>query len=343
MGVKALLNTLGTRSRTLPLVILYVTEGCNLHCISCSYRNPLPGELTLGELGEIARALKAFGLRHIVYSGGEPLLRRDFPQICALFEDPRVRQSLLTNGLLLEKRFPDVRKFLGEVIVSLDGPDEETHDGIRGPGSFRQILLGIRGAVASPDAPPLSLRTVIQKRNFRAIPGMVRLARELGVSRISFLAADVGPLAFGRGERGAVVPREALTLDAGEIAEFRRVISHLARESAGDFSSGFIAESPARLMRLAEYFEALIGAGPFPPTSCNAPMVSVVITSTGDLLPCYFLPRFGNIRQTALPDLINGGEIRSMRREVRAGTPGPCKTCVCTLNVRPARALLGRF
>jgi MoaA/NifB/PqqE/SkfB family radical SAM enzyme len=343
MGVKALLNTLGTRCRTLSLVILYVTEGCNLRCISCSYRNPLPGELTLGELGEIARALKASGLRHIVYSGGEPLLRRDFPQICALFESRQIRQSLLTNGLLLEKRFPDVRRFLGEIIVSLDGPDEETHDGIRGGGSFRQIVRGIRSAVTSPDALPVSLRTVIQKRNFRTIPGIVRFARDLGVSRISFLAADVGPEAFGRASRGAVVPREALMLDAGEIAKFRRVISRMAEESAGDFSSGFISESPARLMRLAEYFEALIGGGPFPPTSCNAPMVSVVITSTGELLPCYFLPRFGNIRQSELPDLMNGPQIRSTRSEVRAGTPGPCKTCVCTLNVSHGRALFGRF
>jgi MoaA/NifB/PqqE/SkfB family radical SAM enzyme len=343
MSVKALLNTLGTRCRTLPLVILYVTEGCNLRCISCSYRNPLPGELTLGELGEIAPALKASGLRHIVYSGGEPLLRRDFPRICTLFDAPHIRQSLLTNGLLLEKRFPEIRRFLGEVIVSLDGPDEETHDGIRGAGSFRQIVRGIRSAVELPDAPTVSLRTVIQKRNFRTIPGMVRFAHDLGVSRISFLAADVGPEAFGRSSRGAVVPREELALDAGELAEFRQVISRMTGESAGDFSSGFIAESPARLMRLAEYFEALIGLGQFPPTSCNAPMVSVVITSTGELLPCYFLPRFGNIRQSPLPDLLNGHQIRSTRSEVRAGTPGPCKTCVCTLNVSPGRALLGRF
>ncbi|HMK37790.1 MAG TPA: radical SAM protein, partial [Bacteroidota bacterium] len=138
MGIDALLNTLGTRCRTLPLVILYVTEGCNLRCISCSYRTPSPGELTLEELERLALSLKDSGLRHIVYSGGEPLLRKDFPRICSLFESPHIRQSLLTNGLLLEKRFGEFGRFLGEIIISLDGPDGETHNAIRGVDSFHQ-------------------------------------------------------------------------------------------------------------------------------------------------------------------------------------------------------------
>jgi hypothetical protein len=172
---------------------------------------------------------------------------------------------------------------------------------------------------------------------------MVRCARDLGVSRISFLAADVRSEGFGRSGRGAVVPEKTLLLDAGEITEFRAIIARMVSECSEDFSSGFIAESPARLMRLAEYFQALIGGGEFPPTVCNAPMVSAVITSTGDLLPCYFLPRFGNIREAPLSGLMNGPGIRATRREVRAGTPDPCRTCVCTLNVSPSRALLGRF
>jgi MoaA/NifB/PqqE/SkfB family radical SAM enzyme len=343
MGIDALLNTLGTRCRTLPLVILYVTEGCNLRCISCSYRNPSPGELTLEELERLAITLKDSGLHHIVYSGGEPLLRRDFPQICALFRAPEIRQTLLTNGLLLEKRFGEIREFFREIIISLDGPDEETHNAIRGLDSFRQIVRGVRTAASPGSGVQLSIRTVIQKRNFRSLIGMVRCARDLGVSRISFLAADVRSEGFGRAGRGAVVPEESLLLDAEETSEFRTIIARMASECSREFSSGFIAESPSRLLRLAEYFEALIGRGNFPQTNCNAPMVSTVITSTGELLPCYFLPGFGNIREAPLSDLMNGPGIRSTRSDVRAGTPDPCKTCVCTLKVSPSRALLGRF
>src|SRR5258706_13493155 len=107
MNIKAFLNTVSDRAKTLPIVILYVTEECNLKCITCSYRNAMPGELTLDEIKSLAAELKNLGLRHIVYSGGEPLLRRDFPEICEAFASPGVKQSMLTNGLLLEKRIHD--------------------------------------------------------------------------------------------------------------------------------------------------------------------------------------------------------------------------------------------
>jgi len=343
MGVNALLNTLGTRCRTLPLVILYVTEGCNLRCISCSYRNPAPGELTLGELERLAGTLKGLGLRHIVYSGGEPLLRKDFPEICTLFDTPGIRQTLLTNGLLLEKRFEEIARFFNEMILSIDGPDGETHNAIRGVDAFSQIVRGIRLAVSSGVRARISVRTVVQKKNFRSLPAMVRFARGLGVSGISFLAADVRSQGFGRAGRGRAAPDDTLTLDEAEIAEFRAILARMSAEFREEFSDGFIAESPAKLVRLADYFEALNGAGPFPPTSCNAPMVSTVITATGDLLPCYFLPRFGNIREAPIGDLLNDPAARSTRSQVRAGTPEACRTCVCTLNVRPSRALAGRF
>src|SRR5437867_1285405 len=100
MNVKAFLNTISNTARTLPIVILYVTEGCNLKCITCSYRQPLPNELTFHEIKELAGQLKEFGLKHIVYSGGEPLVRSDFAKICELFSKFGVKQTLHTNGLL---------------------------------------------------------------------------------------------------------------------------------------------------------------------------------------------------------------------------------------------------
>lgn len=115
----------------MPVVILYVTEGCNLKCLSCSYRLPMPGELTLSEIEQLSRELKAFGLKHIVYSGGEPLLRRDFRDICSLFAELKVKQTLLTNGLLLSKRAEEFNGLFTEIIVSLDGADAETHNRLR--------------------------------------------------------------------------------------------------------------------------------------------------------------------------------------------------------------------
>ncbi len=343
MNLPALANVLGTRSLTLPVVILYVTEGCNLRCMTCSYRKPLAGEMELGEIAGLGGALKRFGLRHIVYSGGEPLLRRDFPEICGVFGGLRVRQTMLTNGLLLEKRLPEVAQYLDEIIVSVDGPSGEIHNRIRGVDSFEQILRGIRKAREGGTSRVLSLRTVVQKTNFRSLEEMVRLAKALGVDSISFLAADILTDSFGRQRLGAAAADESIILNSGEIAELRRIIERMAGGFAAEFAGGFIAESPGKLLQIAQYYEALLAQGPFPAAPCNAPMVSAVITSTGDLKPCFFLPAFANLREGTLPRLMNCAEGRKARADVHAQTLDRCRTCVCRLHVSPSAAFLDRF
>jgi Fe-coproporphyrin III synthase len=327
----------------MPIVILYVTEGCNLHCCMCSYRHPHPGELSLGEISSLADRLAGYGLRHIVYSGGEPLLRRDFPAICDLFGRHRVKQTLLTNGLLLEKRLPEIGRHFREIIVSLDGPDAPTHDAIRGV-SFEQAVRGIESVrTAALPGQSISLRTVVQKRNFRALVRMVDTARSLGVRRISFLAADVLSGAFGRDASGSGRWNQDVLLDGSELEELRQLVNLLISTRRQEFEEGFISESPAKLYRIVEYFEALAGKRPFPRNLCNAPNVSAVITSSGEIQPCFFLPAFGNVRGEALKSLSNGPSIRLTRRNVKAYSLERCKTCVCTLNVSPAEALLDRF
>jgi MoaA/NifB/PqqE/SkfB family radical SAM enzyme len=343
MNVKVFLNTLSVRLHTLPIVILYVTEGCNLRCISCSYRDRLPNELSLDEIAQLAESLAKYGLKTIVYSGGEPLLRRDFPRICEIFARHAVRQSLLTNGLLLEKRLNDVAPFLSEIIVSLDGANAETHNSIRGLDSFDQIMKGITSCVSSKPHPSVAIRTVIQKRNFLQLPAMVELAKSLAVDRISFLAADVLSDSFGRASRGSVIPAEELRLNDSEVIEFRRLIVKMVKDHAADFTTNLISTTPDGLFHILQYFEALIGKAEFPRNYCNAPMVSAVITSQGDMLPCYFLPGYGNIRMSTIHKLANSAHAISTRENVKHYTLERCGRCVCTLNMQPLSALLGRL
>ena len=343
MNFKALFNTLTSRSHTLPMVILYVTEGCNLKCITCSYRNPLPTEMTLQEITTLAHALKELGLRRVVYSGGEPLMRRDFPAICGVFGKLGVKQTLLTNGLLLEKRLDEIAENFSEIIVSVDGPTAAVHDSIRGLESFDRIVKGIRAALSRTRHWTVSIRTVIQKRNYRNLGDMITFARSLGVDRISFLAADVLSESFGRDSRGPAAPGEAIMLSEEETRAFRGIVEQCAIAFHDEFERGFISESPERLFHIAAYFEALALKGPFPPTLCNAPHVSAVITSTGDIHPCFFLPAFGNVRSSSAAELMNTPDIQRTRRQVKANSLERCRTCVCTLHVQPHTALLDRF
>ncbi len=343
MNFSAFLNTVTTRNFSLPIVILYVTAGCNLRCIMCSYRDPLPDELTLDEIKNLADELSRLGLHHIVYSGGEPLTRRDFPAICEVFQSHRVRQSLLTNGLLLHKRYEEIQSYFSEIIVSVDGPRAEIHNRIRGVDSFRHIVKGIQKITSSEKRPRVSMRTVVQRMNFREVGNMVDLAKSLSVDRISFLAADVLSDAFHRDDPGLVSERGDIMLSREEAAEFRVLVQEFAARYRVDIENRFISESPEKLFHLVQYFEALAGTAPFPQNVCNAPMVSAVISSTGDLLPCFFLPPFGNIRSAPLQQEMNNARIRSARHRVREYSLTRCHECVCTLHVDPLAALMDRF
>jgi MoaA/NifB/PqqE/SkfB family radical SAM enzyme len=303
----------------------------------------MPGELTLQEIEKLAGELSSFGLKHIVYSGGEPLLRKDFGQICEIFKQFGVKQTVLTNGLLLEKKIDDLVIYFTEIIVSIDGADAETHNSIRGINSFDSILRGIKKTTDVRGFKNISIRSVVQKRNFRQFPEMIELAKSSGVSRISFLSADVFSESFGRDTRGYMEKNENILLNESEVKEFRSIIENTIEKYGVDFNNKFISESPEKIYRILEYYEACIGMRDYPGNTCNAPMVSAVITSTGDILPCYFLPVFGNVRNSTVSQLLNNDVIKRNRKEVKDYVLDRCKQCVCTLNISSRNALLNKF
>jgi len=309
----------------------------------CSYREPLPNELSLSEIRQLAQQLKNFDLRHIVYSGGEPLLRKDFPSICETFSQLNVKQTLLTNGLLLEKRYDEVGKYFSEIIISLDGPNAEIHNAIRGLEAFAQIEKGIKKVATQKYHPQLSIRYVIQKKNFRLISKMINVAKSWNVNRISFLSADVLSDSFGRFNKDEIANKEEIMLNEYEVKEFRASIEELTTKHKTDFETKFISDSPQSLRNRVQYFEALLGKNSFPLVHCNAPNVSTVITSTGEMQPCFFLPQFGNVRNDSFNSLLNNSIIRKTRNDVKNYSLERCKTCVCSLHIQPFAALLDPF
>ncbi len=340
MDFKALLNTVSSKIHTLPIVILYVTEGCNLRCAMCSYRQRLPDELTLEEFETLAPELAALGLKRIVFSGGEPLLRTDFEQICNIFAALSVKQTLLTNGVLLKKKAEKIAPYLDELIISIDGATPDTHDIIRGANSLAVITDGIKHTKRIFPELDISFRTVIQKNNFRQMEGIIQLGLDLNINRVSFLPVDVFSEAFGRENNQTAVNENSLMLNTSEITELRNIIDGLDKKH---FDSHFVSEPYAKLMRFADYFSAALGGNRYPPVLCNAPVISTVITAKGDVLPCFFLPKLGNIREKPLMQILNNDNAATVRRKVKAFELERCKTCVCSLKVTKRSALKGNF
>jgi len=350
MNPQLAVNMVSDRIAALPLAIVYLTDRCNSRCITCDYWKFGHTNLPLERARALAVDLKNLGTQLVLLSGGEPLLHPHWAEAAAIFREAGLRLWLLTAGLSLQKHVVQAAALCERITVSLDGATQETYWHVRGVEAFGAVCDGIREAVGR--GAWVSLRTTVQRGNYREVPALVRLGRELGVRQVSFLAVDVSThVAFARQEDYET----SMALQPADLPEFARVLDRMESDFAGEFASGFIAESPPKLRRLHQYFAALAAQIPgvsetqgffpvaFPPVRCNAPRFSAVIGADGRQQPCYFISGPVNRNGGSLRTELNTPEFISLRRDIGEGRREECGRCVCSMWRTPKDLLLGQL
>jgi Fe-coproporphyrin III synthase len=338
LSMKNLMNLAGDKLYSLPMLVLYLTDGCNSRCVTCDiWQNPRRN-MPMPLVNSLVDASADLGLRYILLSGGEAMQHPEWSQIARKFREQGAHVMLLTNGLLLKKQADEVVASVDEVIVSMDGGNAASYQAIRGVDAFDLIFEGID--ILRAQGMPVTTRTTVQKANFREIPQIIEVALAHDVNKISFLAVDVSnPFAFG--ERDTTNANS--TLLTNEIQELAHIIEASEEKFAQAFAEGRVAESPEKLRRiLLQYFKALIGEAEFPRPKCNAPHFSTVVEVDGRLRPCYFLPTYGRLKPEGegLAEAINWQAAQDLRRAYRTGQRAECARCVCPLYKSP-RNLMG--
>jgi MoaA/NifB/PqqE/SkfB family radical SAM enzyme len=312
--------------RTLPLVTFYLTERCNSRCITCDYWRHGRKDADVESVARVIPDLRRLGTRVALLSGGEPLLNPQWQSIATTLRDAGIRVWLLTSGLSLAKHAATAAGLFESITVSLDGTTPGTYEAIRGLDAFDKVCEGVRAAVARGAA--VNLRVTLQQTNYRELPAFVALAHELGVRQVSFLAVDVGNAhAFAREN----VSGGGLALEAGDLTQLAQLIDTLEREQPDAFESRFIAESPAKLRRIHQYFAALLGREAFPPVRCNAPDFSAVIGVDTRVAPCFFIPGTGVDTRAGLNHALDDADLTTLRDTIRAGARPECARCVCSM------------
>jgi MoaA/NifB/PqqE/SkfB family radical SAM enzyme len=323
------------RTFTLPMAILCVTSRCNSRCLSCDWwRHTGSADLTLEEVGSLAGQLSNLGVRLVLFSGGEPLLRSDVFDLARQFRDRGVSLHLLTSGILLERFAERVAEYFARVCVSLDAADSALYERVRGVAALQALEAGVARLRQVAPALKVTARSTLHRHNFRELPKLIEHAKCLALDGISFLPADISSTAFGRqrprGEPRWDQPPEPLALNSEEAAELEATVERTIDQYAGDFESGFVAESPDKLRRIPAYYQALAGKRPFPPVSCNAPWVSIVIEANGSVRPCFFHEPIGNVRQASVKSIVDRN-LRVFRADLSVGANPVCARCVCSL------------
>ncbi|HBL29840.1 MAG TPA: radical SAM protein [Acidobacteria bacterium] len=318
----------------LPILILFPHSRCNCRCLMCDiWRAREKGELHADEVAGWLPEWRALGVRRVVLSGGEALLHSDLDAFCAPIHAAGIGITLLSTGLLLRRDAARLVGWCDDVIVSLDGP-REVHDRIRNVArAYEKLADGVAAVRAADPRVAISGRCTVQRENFRALRATVRAAHELGLDRISFLAADVTSEAFNRPGGWDADQAATVALAPDELPLLAAELDALEREHADDFAAGFIAESPDKLRRrLLQHFVALLGQGDFAPVTCNAPWVSTVVEADGQVRPCFFQPALGNLRTAgSLAAVLNSPEALAWRRGLDMARDAICRRCVCSL------------
>lgn len=216
-----------------PVVVWNMTRRCNLKCVHCYAQAVDPDgkdEISTSQAKEIIDDLAAFGAPVMLFSGGEPLVRKDLVELAKYATSKGMRAVISTNGTLITKEKARELKDVGlsYVGISLDGT-EETHDKFRGiSGSYKKALQGVENCKA--EGLKVGLRFTINKRNWTEVPSIFQVLRDLEVPRACFYH-----LVYSG--RGSELIKEDLT-----HAETRQLLDLIMDETKALYDAGMPKE-----------------------------------------------------------------------------------------------------
>jgi radical SAM protein with 4Fe4S-binding SPASM domain len=159
-----------------------LTYRCNNNCRHCWLKEPSGDgpakELTTEEIKDIVDQARAMGCRKWEISGGEPMLRPDFPELFEYVTDRSASYSLNTNGTLITPEIARLMKRKGTKMVSMYGATAGVHDHItRCPGSFDAMMKGF--SMLKEAGAGFIVQIIPMKDNYHQYDDMVRLAESL--------------------------------------------------------------------------------------------------------------------------------------------------------------------
>ena len=288
---------------------LALTYRCNNECEHCynarSRRHP---ELTTAEWKRILDQLWQIGIPHVVFTGGEPTLRADLPELIAHAERNGQITGLNTNG----RRFKDasfvqalVDAGLDHVQITLELHDPLVHDRmVAATGAHQETVQGIRNALQTKLY--VMTNTTLLIHNSPGLPETLDFLAELGVPTIGLNAL----IYSGRGaEAGSGLPESSLP---GLLETARQVTDQTGQR--------LIWYTPTRY---CEFDPLLLDLGV---KGCTAALYAMCIEPDGAVLPCqsYYQP-LGRLPEDAWESIWNHPLALSLRE--RRDVPAGCREC----------------
>jgi pyrroloquinoline quinone biosynthesis protein E len=268
------------------------------------------GELTTDEWRRVIREAAELGVLQIGFSGGEPLVRKDLPELVRAAHETKLYMNLITSGVGLEENHAHELRDAGldSVQLSFQSDTSDLADEVAGARAHEGKLKAaahIRAAGIS-----LSLNFVIHRRNIDRLAQMIDLTEKLGADRVELANAQFYGWAF--------LNRAALLPTRKQVEHAREIATAAKQRLAGKIDIFYV---------LPDYYETR-------PKPClnGWGQRYLTVNPTGDVLPCptasSAIPemRFENVRARSLDWIWRDSESFNCFRGTE-WMPEPCRSC----------------
>lgn len=288
---------------------LALTYRCNNDCAHCyNARARDFGELPTGEWKRILDRLWELGIPHVVFTGGEPTLRSDLPELIAYAERNGQITGMNTNGRRLsDRRFVAslVDAGLDHVQITLESHVAQVHDQMVGlNGAWKQTVAGVRNALDTPLF--VMTNTTMLQENSPGIPETLDFLAETGVPTV--------------GLNALIYSGKGATVGTG-LAESELVpLLDIARQRTTLYGQRLIWYTPTQYCHF-DPMQLDLGV-----KGCTAALYNMCVEPDGAVLPCqsYYKP-LGNLLQDSWESIWNHDLSVSLRE--RRNLPAKCTGC----------------
>lgn len=304
------------------VLVIATTKACNLTCPHChanakeAFRQELRTEQVFGIIDDLSRMPWEREISSVALTGGEIFLRPDVLELIRYVAAKGFRVLVNTNATLIGETAIRALSLIPKIklSVSLDGPDAETHEFIRGPGTFGKAAATIKELTDA--GVYVAANMFVHEGNLNRVGDTLQLACDLGMRAFNCLPL----MRVGRANSA----RSKKVLGRVNETDLYRVLFQLVRHNP----------QYQQMMRRSTFANQVMGiAAGVKSHSCGVGTNrAVYVTSNGELYPCpdTALKPFllGNLKNQSLRDIWEGSGVLQQLRQLNVDTMNPtCSAC----------------
>lgn len=304
-------------------VYFSITNRCNLRCKMCNISTSSSqeqDELTLKECKKIIDQIADLKINHLIFSGGEPLLKKDIFDLIAYAAGKGIKMvDVITNGLLIDEGVAQklIKCGLTHITVSIDGL-EDVDDFIRGKGSFKKAVeaLDLINKYKNNNLPSVGINFTIMDCNIDQILPMIDLARD---KRCNIIMLQ--PMLSDNTDMNRRNKNE-LWVSKENIPRLKKVMKE-AIELKKTMQDLTIHVNEKILEMVPDYFSDWPGSSNL---QCYECIVRIVIIYNGDLWTCQGI--YGNSKTALLRNHWLSFKAKKIRQEIKQCQNHCLQSCI---------------